>query len=209
MEYIKKSELELMAKGSHSEIYKYLKQYKGLSMVVKVVANPQYTIDNLNLLSATGCMKVYAELCDVEGKKAILMENLFTDDMVYVFPNTYRGTWKECAPELYLYNNKIKGIANMESLLYQVRVLAHACDSKGIELLIDMLSLGVPKGVDVPDVSYKVVDVDGMMQNDEHICKLTDCNIGEAKWALQIFVQNCVEEDAQKALLNQIENYNW
>ena len=97
----------------------------------------------------------------------------------------------------------------MESLLYQVRDLAHACDSKGIELLIDMLSFGVPKGVEVPDVSLKVVDVDGMWHGDEYICNIRDCNIEEAKWALQIFIQNYVEEDAQKALLNQIENYNW
>lgn len=203
------SELKLIAKGSHSEIYKYLKLYKGLSMVVKVIPNPQFSIDNLNMLSSTGCMKVFAELCDVEGKKAILMENLFTDEMVYVFPNTYRGRWRECAPELYLYNNKIKSIANMDSLLCQVRDFVHACDSKGIELLIDMLSFGVPKGEPIPEVSYKVVDVDGMMQDDSHIFKLTNENIGEAKWALRIFVEYCVEDSAQADLLAQIDNFNW
>ena len=209
MEYIKRTDLELMAESGHSQIYKYLKPYKGLSMVVKETTNPQVTINNLNMLTSTGCMKVLAELCDVDGKKAILMENLFTDDMVYVFPNTYRGNWKKCAPELYLYNNKIKGIANMDSLICQVRDFAHACDSKGIELLIDMLSFGVPKGDEVPEVSYKVVDVDGMGQDDARIFKLTKENIGEAKWALRIFVEYCVEDSAQADLLAQIENFKW
>lgn len=209
MEYIKRADLELIAESAHSKIYKYLKPYRCLDMVVKETSQPHVTIANLDMLSSTGCMKVFAELCDVEGKKAILMENLFTDDIVFVFPNTYRGKWQKCAPELYLYNNKIKGIANMDSLLCQVRDFAHDCDSKGIELLIDMLSFGVPKGEAIPDVSYKVVDVDGMMQDDSHIFKLANVNIGEAKWALRIFVEYCVEDPAQADLLAQIENFNW
>lgn len=211
MEYIKKSELDLIAKGSHSEIYKYLKPYGqyGLNMVVKVTTRPQATIENLQLLSCTGCNKIFAELCSVEGKEAILMENLYTDDTVYVFPNTYRQNWKGNQPEAYLNSHKIKGIANMPSLLCQVCDLAHACDSKGIELQIDMLSFGVPKGVEAPDVMYKVADVDCMLQDDDHICKLTDYNIGEAKWALEIFVKYCVEESAQEKLLQQIKDYKW
>ena len=211
MECIRKSELKLIAKGSHSEIYQYLKPYGqyGLNMAVKMTTRPRFSIENLNLLNSIGCNKIYAELCSVEGKEAIFMENLYTDDVVYVFPNTYRNKWEENKPEVYLNTHKLKGISNMSSLLYQLRELAHACDSKGIELQIDMLSFGICKAEKTPNVMYKVADVDCMMQDDGHIFKLSDNNICEAKWALEIFVKYCVDESAQEDLLQQIKDFKW
>ena len=211
MEYISMNDLTFLGEGANSKVYKYNKPFGpyGLDMAVKVSRNARQSIANYEKLKETGCMKVYAELCKVDGEEAILMQNLFTDMEVYVSPNSYRNNHTSNLPETYLAQNKLKGIANMNSLLCQLSDLARCCDSKGIEVRIDMISFGVPKGIEVPNVSYKVVDVDGMDFSDECRYKLKDWNIDEAIDAINIFIENCVEHGAQAALLDEVKNYKW
>lgn len=211
MEHINRTDLSFIGKGANSSVYKYNKPYGPgkLDMVVKITSNAKNSIKNYEVLKKIGCDIVIAELCSIEGKEAVIMHNLFTKSEVYVSPNSYRNGHIDNLPEAYLKKNKIKGIANIDSLLCQLSDLARSCDSNGVELLIDMISFGVPKCVNFPSVSYKIVDVDGMLYSEQHRNRLLKCNMDEAKWALEVFVENCVVESEQANLLEKINSYNW
>lgn len=211
MEYIKHSDLSFLGKGAIGNVYKYLKPYGsyGLDVVVKVTRNARQSIANYEKLREIACPKPFACLCSVEGQEAILMENLYTDSIVYVSPNSLRLDRLDNIPEGYLCGHKILGIANMNSLLCQLRDLVHCSNDKGIELTIDMPFFGVPKNVDIPDVSYKIVDVDGMLWDDSRRGDLFEWNLKEMKWALKIFIQYCVVKNAQKCLMEQIDKFSW
>ena len=117
MEKIAFSDLTLIGKGSNGEVYRYNKplQPSGLSAVVKVskIGTPKFAIQNYELLRHTGLMNLaFFEECLVDGKPAILMENLFTDEKVYVSPNSVRNGHETNLPEAYLLANKLNDICN-------------------------------------------------------------------------------------------------
>lgn len=77
-------------------MYKYNKPLvpSGLSAVVKIsrLINPSNAINNHDLVRHAGLMHLaFYEECRVDGKPAMLMENLFTDNKVYVSPNSVRN----------------------------------------------------------------------------------------------------------------------
>lgn len=217
MEEIAFSDLTLIGKGSNGEVYRYNKplQPSGLSAVVKVskIGMPKFAIQNYELLRHTGLMNLaFFEECLVDGKPAILMENLFTDKKVYVSPNSIRNGHETNLPEAYLLENKLNDICNMDFLLLQMRDVAQCTSGKGIGLDMDMISFGVQRGDKDSPVSYKLVDIDGMLHDDEMYCnrELYVNNVGEAKEALRLFIKYFVETDeVKKRLWKQINEFDW
>lgn len=215
MEYINSVDLELIGQGANGKVYKYNKLLvpSGLSAVVKIsrLINPSNAINNYNLVKHAGLMHLaFYEECRVDGKPAMLMENLFTENKVYVSPNSVRNGYVDNLPEAYLLNNKLNGIANMDSLLMQMRDVVNCTNGNGIGLDMDMISFGVQRGNKDSDVSYKLVDIDAMLHDDYSRYKLREPNTIAAKEAIWLFVKHFVENDAvQQKLYQQINNYDW
>lgn len=215
MEYINSVDLELIGQGANGKVYKYNKLLvpSGLSAVVKIsrLINPSNAINNYDLVKHAGLMHLaFYEECRVDGKPAMLMENLFTENKVYVSPNSVRNGYVDNLPEAYLLNNKLNGIANMDSLLMQMRDVVNCTNGNGIGLDMDMISFGVQRGNKDSDVSYKLVDIDAMLHDDYSRYKLREPNTIAAKEAIWLFVKHFVENDAvQQKLYQQINNYDW
>lgn len=215
MKIIISSELSLIGKGANGQVFKYNKPItqNKLTAVVKVSGrlNLKKAIENYDLINQTGVMSLaFYEECHVDGQPAILMEDLFTDEMVYVSPNSVRNGYLNNVPEAYLLQNKLTDIANMGCLLEQMRNLVICTDGKGIGLDMDMISFGVKKGEKVPEVSYKLVDIDGMLHDDSMRYKLYEENVLSAQEALERFVEYFVETRVvQDKLIQQIKNFLW
>lgn len=215
MEYINSVDLELIGQGANGKVYKYNKLLvpSGLSAVVKIsrLINPSNAIYNYDLVRHAGLMHLaFYEECRVDGKPAMLMENLFTENKVYVSPNSVRNGYVDNLPEAYLLNNKLNGIANMDSLLMQMRDIVNCTNGNGIGLDMDMISFGVQRGNNDSEVSYKLVDLDSMLHDDYSRYKLRESNTIAAKEAIWLFVKHFVENDAvQQNLYQQINNYDW
>ena len=163
MEYIDSKDLTLIGKGANGEVFKYNKPLmsSGLTAVVKVskMGIPRNAVHNYDLLRHAGVRNLaFYEECCVDGKPAILMEDLFNDEWVYVSPNSVRNGYGDNLPEVYLLQNKLNDIPNMDSLLMQMRDLAFCTKGNGIGLDMDMISFGVQRGNKDSDVYYKLVD---------------------------------------------------
>ena len=215
MEYISYSDLSMIGEGANGRVYKYNKPLpqSGLNAVVKVSNRlmPQKVLESYAYLKQAGVMTLaFLEECRVDGLPAILMEDLFTDKMVYVSPNSVRNRYFSNLPEKYLLNNKLNDIANIDSLLVQLRDLVNCTDGKGIGLDMDMISFGVEKDNKDSEVYYKLVDIDGMLYDSACCFTLHECNTLGAKEALRIFVDFFIETSlAKQRLLQKIDSYKW
>lgn len=215
MEYIYYSDLSYIGEGANSKVFKFNKPLypSGLSAVVKIGRSsmPSMAVKNYNLLKHTGLMlPAFFEICTVEGQQAILMENLFTDKMVYVSPNSVKSDKSNNLPEDYLLNNKLQDITNIDSLLMQMRDVAQCTNGKGIVLDMDMISFGVQKNVENSPVTYKLVDVDAMIYDPTMAYRLYDRNLMAAKEAVMFFVKYFVGSNYDnQQLLQRIKEYTW
>lgn len=217
MEEIAFSDLTLIGRGSNGEVYRYNKllQPSGLSAVVKIskIGMPKFAIENYNLLRHTGLMNLaFFDECLVDGKPAIMMENLFTDEKVYVSPNSMRNGHGTNLPEAYLLEHKLNDICNIASLLLQMRDVAQCTSGRGIGLDMDMISFGVQRGDKDSPVSYKLVDIDGMLHDDGMYGnrELYENNVIKAKEALRLFISYFIETDeVKKKLLKQVKEFEW
>lgn len=215
MEYINSVDLELIGQGANGKVYKYNKLLvpSGLSAVVKIsrLINPSNAINNYDLVRHAGLMHLaFYEECRVDGKPAMLMEDLFTENKVYVSPNSVRNGYVDNLPEAYLLNNKLNGIVNMDSLLMQMRDIVNCTNGNGIGLDMDMISFGVQRGNNDSEVSYKLVDLDSMLHDDYSRYKLRESNTIAAKEAIGLFVKYFVETDEVKQILyQQIKDFQW
>lgn len=122
MEYLNFSDLELFGHGANCEVYKYTKPVmsSGLSAVVKIshIGSPEYALKNYDLIKHAGLMHLaFMEECRVDGYPALLMGNLFTDEHVFVSPNSVRNGNTNNLPESYLLQNKLNDIPNMDYVL--------------------------------------------------------------------------------------------
>lgn len=215
MEYIFLSDLSYIGEGANSKVYKYNKPLypSGLSAVVKIGRSsmPSMTVKNYNLLKHTGLMlPAFMEICSVEGKQAILMENLFTDKIVYVSPNSVKINKSNNLPEDYLSKNKLQDITNIDSLLMQMRDVAQCTNGKGIVLDMDMISFGIQINEEDSPVTYKLVDVDAMIYDPTMAYRLYDRNVMAVKEAVMLFVKYFVgSNDEKQHLLQRIKEYTW
>ena len=215
MEYIDSKDLVLIGQGANGHIYKYKKPHvpSGLPAVVKMsrLINPSNAIKNYELVKHAGLMHLaFYEECQVDGKPAMLMEDLFTENMVYVSPNSVRNGYVNNQPEAYFLNNKLNDIANMDSLLMQMRDIVNCTNGNGIGLDMDMISFGVQRGNKDSNVSYKLVDLDSMLHDDYSRYKLREPNTIAAKEAIDLFIKYFVETDAVKQILyQQIKDFQW
>lgn len=215
MEYISFSDLSMIGEGANGKVYKYNKPLpqSGLNAVVKVSNRlmPQKVLENYAYLKQTGVITLaFFEECRVDNQPAILMEDLFTDKMVYVSPNSVRNRYFSNQPEKYLLSNKLNDIVNIDSLLIQLRDLVNCTDGKGIGLDMDMISFGVEKDNKDSDVSYKLVDIEGMLYDSACCFALHECNTLGAKEALSIFVEFFIDTAlAKQRLLQKIDSYKW
>lgn len=215
MEYISFSDLILIGRGANGAVYKYTKPLipYGLSAVVKIsgMRSPKYALQNYDRVKHAGLMHLaFMEECCVDGKPALLMEDLFTDEMVYVSPNSVRNGYMDNQPEAYLLQNKLYDIPNMESVLMQMRDIAQCTNGNGIGLDMDMISFGVQRGNKNSEVSYKLVDIDVMLQDDYSRGKLYENNVAEAKYAITLFVKYFVAaDDVKQKLFQQIKDFPW
>lgn len=215
MEYISSSDLELIGKGANSKVYKYTKPLMpcGLPAVVKIsqIGLPKYALANFDLIKHAGLMHLaYMEECSMDGKPALLMEDLFTDKQVFVSPNSINHGFVDNKPEAYLLHNKLNDIHNMEYVLLQMRDIAQCTNGNGIGLDMDMISFGVQRGNKDSEVSYKIVDIDGMLHDNGSRFRLYDNNVAEAKHAITLFVKYFVEqEEVRKKLYQQIKDFAW
>lgn len=214
MEYINFSDLELIGRGANGEVYKNTKPLmpSGLYAVVKIsrIGSPKYALKNYDLIRHAGLMHLaFMEECRVDGKPALLMEDLFTDWHVYVSPNSVRNGYTNNLPEAYLLQNKLNDIFNMDDVLLQMRDIAQCTSGNGIGLDMDMISFGVQRGNKDSDVSYKMVDID-VMHDDSYRGKLYNNNVAEAKNAITLFVRYFVESEiVKKKLYQQIKDFQW
>lgn len=215
MEYIDSKDLTLIGKGANGEVFKYNKPLmsSGLTAVVKIskMGIPRNAVHNYDLLRHAGVRNLaFYEECCVDGNPAILMEDLFNDEWVYVSPNSVRNRYGDNLPEAYLVQNKLNDIPNMDSLLMQMRDLAFCTNGNGIGLDMDMISFGVQRGNKNSEVFYKLVDIDVMLHDDYSRHKIYDANVIAAKEALTLFVHYFVEgNDVKKRLLQQIKDFEW
>lgn len=216
MQYIDSKDLTLIGKGANGQVFKYNKPLvpSGLTAVVKVCKGrsiPHNAVRNHDLLRHAGVRNLaFYEECRVDGKAAILMEDLFNDKWVYVSPNSVRNGYGDNLPEAYLLQHKLNDINNMDSLLLQMRDLAFCTNGNGIGLDMDMVSFGVQRGNKDSEVYYKLVDIDVMLQDDSCRYKLYDSNVIAAKEALTLFIQHFVETgDVKKSLLQHVEEFGW
>ena len=93
-----------------------------------------------------------------------------------------------------------------------MRDIAQCTSGKGIGLDMDMISFGVQRGDQDSPVSYKFVDIDGMLHDDEMYGnrELYKNNVGEAKEALRLFIKYFVKTDeVKKRLWKQVEEFQW
>lgn len=215
MEYIDSKDLELIGQGTTSQVYKYKKPLvpSGLSAVVKMsrLINPSNAVKNYELLRNAGVMHLaFYNECRVDGKPALLMEDLFTDNWVYVSPNSVRNRFEYSLPEAYLLYNKLNDISNMDSLLIQLRDLVNCTNGSGIGLEMDMISFGVQRGNKDSDVSYKLVDIDSMCHNEYSHYQLYESNKLGAIEAISLFVEYFIEtDDVKRKLYQQINDFDW
>ena len=181
--------------------------------VVKISSSiePSRAIAKYDLIKQTGLKHLaFFEECRVEGKPAILMEDLFTSVMVYVSPNSVKQGWIDNKPEAYLLDNKLNDVVNMDSLLMEMRDLVDHTNDSGIGLDMDMISFGVQRGNKDSIVSYKLVDIDAMLWDHSYCGQLYQTNAIAAKEAITLFVKLFIETDSVKQkLLKQIESFNW
>ena len=112
--------------------------------------------------------------------------------------------------EAYLLHNKLNDIANMDSLLWQMRDIANCTNGKGIGLDMDMISFGVQRGNKYSDVYYKLVDIEVMQHDDSMLYQLREANLISAQEAIYLFVKYFVEGDeVKKRLMEQIKSFDW
>lgn len=212
MLYLSSDKLEYIGCGANGKVYRVLKEESGytLSAVVKSgICNPEKVRENYNALKhcAVLCL-AFMEECRLDDKPAILMEDLSTDDVVYVSPNSVRNGYRDNAPESYLLNHKISDIANFDNIIEQLQDLVYCTGCKGVELSMDTIFFGVNRGESAPRLSYKIVDIDGMIV--DPTCDkshLKDYNAKEIKFALQLFIEYFVETGERKtAMLNKLKD---
>ena len=89
MKYISSDDLILIGEGANAQVYKYNQPFcDGIpSAAVKIGQrfNPRYAIEKYEIIKHAGCFTLaFYEECRVDGKPAIIMEDLFTDDK-YMF----------------------------------------------------------------------------------------------------------------------------
>ena len=122
MEYIDSKDLTHIGKGANGEVFKYNKPLipSGLTAVVKVSKRgfSRNAVHNYDLLRHAGVRNLaFYEECRVDGAPAIMMEDLFNDEWVYVSPNSVKNGYGDNLPEAYLLQNKLNDIPNMDLLL--------------------------------------------------------------------------------------------
>lgn len=215
MEYIDSRDLTPIGKGANGEVFKYNKPLalSGLTAVVKVskLGIPHNAVYNYDLLRHAGVrILAFYEECRVDGAPAIMMEDLFNDDWVYVSPNSVRNGYGDNLPEACLLQNKLNDIPNMDSLLSQMRDLAFCTNGNGIGLDMDMISFGVQRGNKNSVVYYKLVDIDVMLHDEYSRLKIYETNVIEAEHALTLFIQYFVETaEVKKRLMQQVKEFKW
>lgn len=215
MLFINSKDLTPIGKGANGMVFKYNKPLEpsGLYAVVKVSKglHPRNAMRNYGMLRHAGVRNLaFYDECRVDGKPAMLMEDLFNEEWVYVSPNSVRNGYGSNQPEAYLLQNKLNDIANMDSLLALMRDLAFSTNGNGIGLDMDMISFGVQRGNENSDVYYKLVDIDAMLQDDMSRYQIYDTNVIAAKEALMLFIYYFVETDeAKERLIQQVREYRW
>ena len=165
------------------------------SAVVKTPCDPSEMITRWQKVRLGGMKTVeFMEECEVDGKPGVMMEDLSTNNFVYVSPNTVRNGNGKNEPEDYLLNNKIDSIANFDELLQEMEKLYHYSCCAAIEINYDAIFFGVEKGNSNPSVTYKLVDLDLMCMN----LTINECqsNKQQIKQALEHFVEFFVSNQA-------------
>lgn len=88
-------------------------------------------------------------------------------------------------PKSYLLNHKISDIANLDNIIDQPQDLVYCIGCKGVDSVWIRFFFGVNRGESAPRLSYKIVDIDGMIV--DPTCDkshLKDYNAKEIKFVL-------------------------
>ena len=210
---LESSKLQHIGFGANGKVFRVSKELSGLplSAVVKTCnssSTAKRNIDNYDALRHCGVMHLaFMQECLLDGEPAILMEDLTTPQMVYVSPNSVYQGHADNEAEAYLLANKLTDISDFDNIIVQLRDLVHCTAGKGVEILRDTIFFGVEKGQSASRLSYKIVDLDGMMIDPSAASILYDCNATDVKQALEWFICYFVEDGTNKiSLLNKLKN---
>lgn len=210
---LESSKLQHIGSGANGRVFRVPQELSGLSLsaVVKTCKTSyaaKRILDNYSALRHCAVMHLaFMEECLLDAEPAILMEDLTTPQMVYVSPNSVYQGHTENEAEAYLLANKLTDISDFDNIIVQLRDLVHCTAGKGVEILRDTIFFGVEKGQSASRLSYKIVDLDGMMIDPSAASILYGCNATDVKQALEWFIRYFVEDGINKiSLLNKLKN---
>lgn len=208
---LESSKLQHIGSGANGRVFRVPQELSGLplSAVVKTCKTSyaaKRILDNYNALRHCAVMHLaFMQECILDGEPAIIMEDLTSPQKVYVSPNSVYQGHIDNEAEAYLLANKLTDISDFDNIIIQLRDLVHCTASKGVEILRDTIFFSVEKGKSAPPLSYKIVDLDGMMIDPSAASVLYDCNAADVKQALEWFIRYFVEDGSNKErLLNQL-----
>lgn len=212
MIYLNSSQLQLIGQGANGKVYRVPTELSGLPIpaVVKTCRlGVKRVLDNYEAVCKCGVNTLcFMQECVLDGYPALLMEDLFTEEKVFVSPNSIRNGHLDNEPENYLQSHKITSISNYDILLLQLSDLVTCASNKGIELLVDTIFFGVERNALSPSLTYKIVDLDGMIISLEYGNQVRETNVVEIKWALSIFIESYVSDRTVAAhYIQQLQDY--
>lgn len=169
----------------------------------------------------------FVDPCLVDGKEAILCEDLFTHGKIYVSPNSVETDEdKQCREisealfsskhkihinnyqEQALYKQKIAGICNVEDCLNNVKLDLKQAATNKIFLDFDCYFFGFVPTEDEVNLDYKIADFDNIhMEVDDSELYEKMCELFTETFMK--FIQFFVDENKQEDLVTVIESFNW
>lgn len=210
-------EIRLIGEGGNSHIYLLDREYAGrTSAIIKVPKafvdiNVNKALENYDMLKQHGITTTaFLDECSLDGRRALITENLHHDDYTYLDSNAHlrtpvdfllrqidkdyeaRHDEKEPEEERWFADHKFERITNLKEFANNHLVFLEKVSAANIYLAYDCYYFKVKKAK-VTDLDYIIADWD-----DVQICDQTDLyelNKGEFVSALRQFVQKYVSED--------------
>lgn len=169
------------------------------------------------------------EICMLDGKKALLCEDLNSDlTVVYVSPNSVVTDEERHKREILkniiqkksdvhienqreqdcYANYKFDSINNLNSFLDNVKIGLKYAEENDIYIDWDAYFFGYDKNKKCVDLSYKIADFDNIIIGSKDDC-LYDKMVESFKESFNRFIQCFMTESNKSIVLEKLESYTW
>ena len=162
----------------------------------------------------------FLEVSSLDGKSVLVTEDLNSDNICFVSPNSVKTEKDELLAclrdnltpclsseridsksEQYFYKNKIKEISNLPSFLQRVKEDINKAACNNISIVFDSYFFSIEKGKSCSVIDYKIADWDNIEEcEDVDFKELLNANIVEFQEGMFKFLELFVQEGEKREL---------